>query len=189
MNKNLYEKSLGEEEYMIQSAIAGSSEAFEKLVINYKVHLYKVAYSYVKNKDTALEIIQETTYKAWMNINNLNDYKLFKAWITKILINTSLTYVKKQKKLLFIEDFIDSKNPLIYKAKDIQIEEKIDLYKAIDLLKPRYKTIILLRYFEDLKIEDIAYILDTSVNTVKTQHKRAKESLSNILKEDYLSEK
>lgn len=188
MNNNLLIRSLVEEENLIKLAIDGKSEAFEKLVINYKTHLYKVAYSYVKNKDTSLEIIQETTYKAWMNINNLNDYKLFKAWITKIVVNTSLTYVKKQKKLLFIEDFIDSKNPLIYKAKDIQIEEKLDLYKAIDLLKPRYKTIILLKYFEDLKMEEIAYILDTSINTVKTQHRRAKESLSNILKEDYLSE-
>lgn len=188
MNKHLCRKDLDEEDYLIKSAIGGNSEAFEKLMIKHKTHLYKIAYSYVKNKDTSLEIIQETTYKAWMNIRNLNDYKLFKAWITKIVVNTSLTYVKKQKKLLFIEDFIDSKNPLIYKAKDIQIETKIDLYKAIDLLKPRYKTIILLRYFDDLKMEEIAYILDSPLNTIKIQHRRAKESLSDILKEDYLIE-
>ena len=182
-------KKLNKEEELIKEAISGDDKAFEKLINSYKVHLYKISYSYVKNKDTSLEVIQDITYKAWFNIGSLKDVKLFKAWITKIAVNTALTYVKKDKKVLFIEDLLESKNPLIYKPKEISIEEKLDLYQALDLLKPKYKTIILLRYFDDMKIEDIAYILDLSSNTVKTRLRRAKEGLSGILKEDYLNEK
>lgn len=67
--------------------------------------------------------------------------------------------------------------------KAISLEEKLDLYKAIDLLKPKYKTVIILKYFDDMKIEDISYVLDVPINTVKSHLKRAKESLSDILKE------
>ena len=60
---------------------------------------------------------------------------------------------------------------------------ELDLYDAIDLLKPKYKTVIILKYFDDMKIEDISYVLNIPENTVKSHLKRAKESLSSILKE------
>ena len=64
---------------------------------------------------------------------------------------------------------------------DIRIDEKLDLYTAIDLLKPKYKTVIILKYFDDMKIDDISDVLDLPINTVKSQLKRARQSLSNIL--------
>ena len=140
-------------------------------MIHYKEYLYKIAYSYVKNKESALDIIQESTYKAWMNIHTLKNKTVFKNWITKILINTAINYIKKESKIVSL----DEDTPLVYKESGISIEEKIDLYKAIDLLKPKYKSVI-------------SDILDLPINTIKIQLKRARESLSNILKEDYLSE-
>ena len=61
------------------------------------------------------------------------------------------------------------------KAENRQVDES--------LLKPKYKTVIILKYFDDMKIEDISYVLDVPINTVKSHLKRAKESLSDILKE------
>ena len=78
---------------------------------------------------------------------------------------------------------MEDENSIIYSEKSISIEEKLDLYDAIDLLKPKYKTVIILKYFDDMKIEDISYVLNTPENTVKSHLKRAKESLSSILKE------
>ena len=153
-------------------------------MIHYKGYLYKIAYSYVKNKECALDIIQESTYKAWMNIHTLKNQKVFKSWITKILINTAINYIKKESKIVSL----DEDTPLIYEEVGLSIEEKLDLYKAIDLLKPKYKTVIILKYFNDIKIDEISEILDLPVNTIKVQLKRARESLSNILKEGYLNE-
>ena len=138
-----------------------------------------MAYTYVKDKQVALDILQETSFKAWLNIHTLKDEEKFKPWITKILVNTALNYIKKESKVIYMED----ENSIIYSEKSISIEEKLDLYDAIDLLKPKYKTVIILKYFDDMKIEYISYVLNIPENTVKSHLKRAKESLSSILKE------
>lgn len=70
----------------------------------------------------------------------------------------------------------------------VSVEEKIDLYNAVDLLKDNYKTVIIMKYFNDMKIKDIAEIMSLPENTVKTYLTRAKASLKKILKEDYLNE-
>lgn len=167
-----------------KNSIKNNPEAFEELLLQYKSYLYKVAYTYVKDKENALDILQETSFKAWLNIHTLKDEEKFKSWITKILVNTALNYIKKESKVVCIDDensIINSEN--LVSEKSISIEEKLDLYKAIDLLKPKYKTVIILKYFNDMKIEDISYVLDMPANTVKSHLKRAKESLSDILKE------
>lgn len=170
--------------YLIKKAREGNDKAFESLIMEYKTYLYKIAYTYVKDKDIALDIIQETTYKAWLNISTLNKDDGFKSWICKILVNTAINNIKKESKLVFIEN---RNNDIPYEASGISLEEKLDLYRAVDLLKPKYRMVIILRYFDDMKIEDISYVLDIPVNTVKSQLKRAIDQLNKILKEDYLN--
>lgn len=176
---NFISKIRGKGSTLKNKSIKTNCASFEKLLLQYKSYLYKVAYTYVKDKQVALDILQETSFKAWLNIHTLKDEEKFKPWITKILVNTALNYIKKESKVIYMED----ENSIIYSEKSISIEEKLDLYDAIDLLKPKYKTVIILKYFDDMKIEDISYVLNTPENTVKSHLKRAKESLSSILKE------
>ena len=176
---NFISKIRGKGSTSKNKSIKTNCASFEKLLLQYKSYLYKVAYTYVKDKQVALDILQETSFKAWLNIHTLKDEEKFKPWITKILVKTALNYIKKESKVIYMED----ENSIIYSEKSISIEEKLDLYDAIDLLKPKYKTVIILKYFDDMKIEDISYVLNTPENTVKSHLKRAKESLSSILKE------
>ena len=176
---NFISKIRGKGSTSKNKSIKTNCASFEKLLLQYKSYLYKVAYTYVKDKQVALDILQETSFKAWLNIHTLKDEEKFKPWITKILVNTALNYIKKESKVIYMED----ENSIIYSEKSISIDEKLDLYDAIDLLKPKYKTVIILKYFDDMKIEDISYVLNTPENTVKSHLKRAKESLSDILKE------
>lgn len=176
---NFISKIRGKGSTSKNKSIKTNCASFEKLLLQYKSYLYKVAYTYVKDKQVALDILQETSFKAWLNIHTLKDEEKFKPWITKILVNTALNYIKKESKVIYIED----ENSIIYSEKSISIEEKLDLYDAIDLLKPKYKIVIILKYFDDIKIEDISYVLNIPENTVKSHLKRAKESLSSILKE------
>ena len=176
---NFISKIRGKGSTSKNKSIKTNCASFEKLLLQYKSYLYKVAYTYVKDKQVALDVLQETSFKAWLNIHTLKDEEKFKPWITKILVNTALNYIKKESKVIYMED----ENSIIYSEKSISIEEKLDLYDAIDLLKPKYKTVIILKYFDDMKIEDISYVLDVPINTVKSHLKRAKESLSDILKE------
>ena len=176
---NFISKIRGKGSTSKNKSIKTNCASFEKLLLQYKSYLYKVAYTYVKDKQVALDILQETSFKAWLNIHTLKDEEKFKPWITKILVNTALNYIKKESKVIYMED----ENSIIYSEKSISREEKLDLYDAIDLLKPKYKTVIILKYFDDMKIEDISYVLNIPENTVKSHLKRAKESLSSILKE------
>ncbi len=130
----------------------------------------------------ALDILQESIYKAFVNIKKLKKKSVFKTWITKILINECINTIRKNAKVTYLN------NDILIKNESISIDEKLDLYEAIDKLRDSYKTVIILKYFNDLSLKDISYIMEIPENTVKSHLKRAKNDLSKILKEDFLNE-
>lgn len=133
----------------------------EKYIIENREYYYRLAYSYVKNEADSLDVIQESIIKALISIESLKEIEKVKSWFYKIVIRTSIDYIRKNKKY---NDMIDI-SEIINNGKSDQYKD-LDLYKALD---ETYKTIIILRYFEDMKINDIADILDENPNTVKTR--------------------
>jgi RNA polymerase sigma-70 factor, ECF subfamily len=172
-------KELSLEESLIKKAKKGDDEAFEKLVDKYEGYLYKMAFLYVKNEQDAMDIYQETVLKSYLNISKLKDIKSFKTWITKILINNIYAESRQSKKL---QENYEKSEPKEYLYTNI--EEKIDLYEAIDILEEKYRTPIILQYFHDLSIKQISEITNSNENTVKTNIRRAKQKMYEILKED-----
>ena len=136
----------------------------EKYIIENREYYYRLAYSYVKNEADTLDVIQESIIKALISIESLKEIEKVKSWFYKIVIRTSIDYIIKNKKY---NDMIDI-SEIINNGKSDQYKD-LDLYKALDELDETYKTIIILRYFEDMKINDIADILDENPNTVKTR--------------------
>ena len=128
--------------------------------------LYKLAYSYSNNQDSALDILQEAITKALENINKLKNPEYVTTWFYRILINESLLYIRKNKKIIQYT-LIDEEKPF-ENYEDILIEN-LDIYHLIQNLKPKIKTVIMLRYFENFKIEEIAQILNVNTNTVKSR--------------------
>ena len=181
---SLQSKDYYDEYSITRQAIKGDESAFCLLIKMHKEYLYKIAYAYVKNEEKALDILQETTYKSFISINKIKKPEFFKTWITRILINTSINIMKKSDNVININE-IDN---ITKNAVGVTIEETIDLYNAIDLLSDKYKMIIILRYFNDMKIEDISQIMKIPISTVKTCITRAKAKLSEYLGEGYLYE-
>ncbi|MGO5137894.1 RNA polymerase sigma factor [Clostridium butyricum] len=136
----------------------------EKYLIENREYYYRLAYSYVKNEADSLDIIQESIIKALTSIESLKEIEKVKSWFYKIVIRTSIDYIRKNKKY---NDMIDI-SEIINNGKSDEYKD-LDLYKALDELDETYKTIIILRYFEDMKINDIADILYENPNTVKTR--------------------
>ncbi|PAQ13841.1 RNA polymerase subunit sigma-70 [Bacillaceae bacterium SAOS 7] len=134
------------------------------IVANREAH-YRTAYSYVKNKENALDIIQESIYKALHSIDKLTDIEAMKPWFYRILINTALDFIRKHKKMSYVENDILDLNA---SANDDHYTD-IDLQEALDELPSLYKTVIILKYFEGFKLEEIATILDENINTIKTR--------------------
>ena len=140
--------------------------------------LYKIAYTYTKNQDLALDIVQEAITKALENIHKLKQEEFVKTWFYRILINEALQTVKKNKKIIeyeLVENETSTQN------NEDNIVENIDIYNRIEKLNDKLKTVIILRFFENLKIEEIAIITKTNTSTVKS---RLYKGLNEI-KEDY----
>lgn len=176
-------KSLSEEE-LIENAINGNCDTYAQLIKKNKEYLYRIAYVYVKDSNKALDILQECTYRGFKSIKTLRNTKYFKTWITRILINIAISVLKQDSKIVYLDD----NNPLEEGKSFTNIEEKIDLYKAIEMLKNDYKIVVIMKYFNDMTINEISSILNIPVNTVKTRLSRARASLKNILKEEYLND-
>lgn len=135
-----------------------------KLLVDYiqnnQEKFYRVAYSYCKSREDALDIVQEAIYKGLKSYKSIQT-KYIESWFYRILINTSISYLRKNKELLtFQPEMLDEA---------VEDKDYMDLYDAIDLLDPDEKTIIILRYFEDKKFKDISDILNTNENSIKTK--------------------
>lgn len=171
---------------LVNRAKKGDSDAFTELISDKKADLYRLAYLYVKNKDDALDIVSEAVYKTYISINKLKHEEYFDTWLTRILINCCYDFIKKNNKLVLLPEREDGENPIdhIPDNSGSLVDEKVDLYDAMDKLADHLKTIIILKYFRGLTITEISQVLEYPVGTVKTYLNRALKNLRMELKED-----
>ena len=156
--------------------------ALEDFIIENQKYLYRIAFSYVKSKDDAFEIVQNTIYKSLSSVEYIKDLNLLKPWITRILVNNWIDFFKYNKKFILSDEILKES------AEDnSHILDKIVLKNAMDKLSPKLKAIIILRFFEDFKIKDIAQILEMNESTVKTNLYKALKILKINLKEDLVN--
>lgn len=155
---------------------------FLKLIVERKEILYKTAYMYVKNQHYALDILDEAIYKAYSSLNKIKEDQYFNTYITRILINTAIDFIRKNKRIVYMDEiaFQDFSGKLQ--------EEKLDLFNAVDKLAEMERTIIILKYFQDLKIKEISNILKISESSVKNHLHKALTNLRCDLKEEYCNE-
>jgi len=167
-------------EEKVIKAIKGDDNAFYELISERRGQLYRTAYTYAKNKEDALDIVSETVYKAYLSIKKLKEPRFFNTWLTRILINCSLDYIKKNKKV------VDFQMCTVFdeKVKDENKEEVIDLHNALDKLNENCKTIVILKYFQDLTITEVAEVLQCPIGTIKTNLHKALSQLRISLKEE-----
>ncbi|UTR06100.1 sigma-70 family RNA polymerase sigma factor [Alkalihalobacillus sp. LMS6] len=160
----------------VDLAKKGDKSAFLYLINLEKEKLYKLAFIYTKNENDALDVFQETIAKSLEKITSLKKNEYFSTWITKILINIAIDFLKKKQKTTLIEsDYNESP------SNNMEIDTNLDLLKALTKLKTKNKTVLYLRYYKDLQVNEIAKILDCPVGTVKTQIHRSLAELKKIL--------
>ena len=162
---------------LIRKAIQGDSEAFEQLLIVHSDRLYRTAYLYVGNRDDALDIVQETAYKAFSSIRQLKNEEFFLTWITRILIHCAYDVQRKRKKVFPLEDQLAIPRE--------QNEEKMDLTEAIGKLPEKHRMSIILFYYYDMSLKEISKVLETPENTIKTYLSRGKKLLRKLLGGNY----
>lgn len=148
-----------------------------------KERFYLLAYSYMKNEQDALDIVQDSIQKALQSLHTLKDEKQLKSWFYKIVVRTAIDFLRKNKRIQVMND--EQLEFLTPHQNDTY--ENMDLNEALESLPSTLREVIVLRYFEDLKIEDVAYILDVNINTVKSRIYKALKLLKIELTEKELT--
>lgn len=168
---------------------SGDKKAFEVVYkLTYK-KVYFFSLSITKDSELTKDIVQEIYVNVFKYIESLKDEKFFIAWLNQITYNTTKKELGKlSKKPLNITDeelhmkLIDENNPIL---KCIEDEDTKELIQTILNLKEKYRTVLILKYFNNYKVKDIAKLLDCPEGTVKSRLNTAKESLKDKLSKKY----
>ena len=143
--------------------------------------MYSLAFSIVKNDSDAGEIISESIYRAYRNLDTLKNENSFKPWILRIVHNTAVETIRKNSKIIPMEEIPNILDDSLEK----NITTRLTVCEAVNCLKQPYRTVVVLFYYENLSISKIAQITSTNIPAVKKQLSRARKMLREILKEDF----
>ncbi|WP_099159552.1 RNA polymerase sigma factor [Virgibacillus ndiopensis] len=150
-------------------------------IIENQENFYRLAFSYVKNAADALDIVQESIEKAILKKDLLRDNQSVKSWFYRIVVNSSLDFLRKNKRMSLVdEDTLE-----YYRSGQNDSYQDIDLRRSLEQLPIKFKSVIILRFFEDLKIDEIAEVLNENKNTIKTRLYKALELLRVEMNEEH----
>jgi len=155
----------------------GNYGSFGTLVRRYEDFVYTLISGLVRSPESAKDVTQEVFLRAYRSIRRFEQRSSFKTWLYRIAYNTAMAHLEREKKFAEREEnaVIDTVDAT-YKRYDA----RITLEKIIAKLKPEYRAVITLHYYEDLKYEEIAETLDCPVGTVKIRLYRAKYELKQL---------
>lgn len=159
----------------VKLAQKGNKDAFVRLITAAEKSLYRVARAILKSDNECADAIQESILKAYKSMGGLREPQYFKTWLTKILINECNRILKNNKKIIPIEEYMDQ-------AYTLDAYEKVEIQEAVSSLEDEFRVVVVLFYFEDMSIKDIAQMLEIPEGTVKSRLSRARERLSKQLK-------
>ena len=143
--------------------------------------MYSLAFSIVRNDSDAGEIISDSIYRAYKNLDTLKNENSFKPWILRIVHNTAVEMIRKNSKTIPMEETPDISDD----SSENDIITRHTVREAVNNLKQPYRTVVVLFYYENLSVSKIAQITSTSIVNVKKQLSRARKMLREILKEDF----
>jgi RNA polymerase sigma-70 factor (ECF subfamily) len=167
------------EETLIPKILSGDNDSFAQLYEQYSAKAYRTALLITGNIHTAEDTLQETFVQCCKTMHKLKSPSAFPAYFYRILTRTAWKLSAKDRNNLPLED-------TILTDKSVTNESYLELYSAIASLDTKLRTVVILFYFNDLTVRDIAKITGTLEGTVKSRLYTARKRLSKILKkEDY----
>lgn len=142
-------------------------------------NFYRLAYSYVRNREDALDIVQNAVCKALEHYEALRNKHAVKTWFYRILVNESLLFLRSQKWEFPSEDAENPEAPYYEKG----FEAPSDLCEKINRLDEDTQTVIKLRFYEELSLKEIAAVTNTQLSTVKSRLYRGLKLLKQNIEE------
>ena len=177
-------------------ARGGDRSAFAGLVDLYKDKMYHLAYRMLGSSHEAEDIAQETFLRVYTNLDRYDENQKFSTWIYRIATNLCIDRLRKRKASYSLDaempdgegadwySLLPSNQPT--REEEVMLSETQEhIRKAIDTLPEKYKSVVILRYLQDMSLQEIGDVLDMPVTTVKTRVHRGREFLRKKLHSEY----
>ena len=159
-----------------------TKELFCQYIRENEKSMYILAKGIVKNDADVADVIQESILKAYTNFESLQNKDKFKPWILRIVHNTAIDFIKKQREIL--DD--NQAEQIAVREDSIDKETKVTVWEAVQKLNFPYQTVIILYYYSGYSTEQISEITSISVVNVRKQLSRGRKMLAKLLnKEDF----
>lgn len=193
LGQNLSPKAQIDYELVVKARDHQDEKAYAVLLAKYKDSIFYMMLKMVKNQDDADDLTIEAFGKAFNRLHQYTPDYAFSTWLFKIATNNCIDFIRKKKMITFsidkgFEDSEGNNSTFDIKENNLNPEEKFMrkqkiriMREMVDHLKPRYKQLIVLRYFRELSYDEIAEATELPLGTVKAQLFRAREMLYNLL--------
>jgi RNA polymerase sigma factor (sigma-70 family) len=194
INPNLSDKALKDYNLVKNAIDHGDQKAYAELMSRYKDSIYFMLLKMVNNRDDADDLTIEAFGKAFKNIRQYTPDYAFSTWLFKIATNNCIDFIRKKRKQTFSIDKgietddggelnVDIKSSQPDPEENMMKKQKVMMMRdVVERLKPRYRKLVELRYFQERSYEEIAEELNLPLGTVKAQLFRAREFLYQIMK-------
>jgi len=173
-----------DEESLVRRFQKGEEKAFNELVLKYKEKVFDMILKMVRNKEDAKDLSQETFVRAYHGLKNFRGESSFFTWITRIALNLSINFAKREKFRSFIS-FLDLKKPILVVNSSPEGVMKDEMIQAIDeavlSLPARQRMVFMLRHYQKYPFKKIAEILGKSEGGVKSNYFHAIRKLRKYL--------
>ena len=154
-------------------------ERLIQYILENQDRFYRVAYSYTRHQEDALDVVQSAVCKALEAYESIKNEDAIRTWFYRILINECLTLLKKQKRRLLTNDGLEQED--VYYEKGYEQDDGLE--QELDRLELDVQGIIKLRFFEELSLKEISSITGLNLNTVKTKLYRGLKQLKENIQE------
>jgi RNA polymerase sigma factor (sigma-70 family) len=178
---------------LVEAARNGSQAAYGELMDRYRESIYFMMFKMVRNTDDADDLTIEAFGKAFSRLDQYSPSFAFSTWLFKIASNNSIDFIRKKRIKVTSMDtgyttddgeiiYLDAKSYTPDPEETIIQSQKVKLMRdLVTKLKPRYRELVELRYFEELSYEEISETLNLPLGTVKAQLFRARDFLANMI--------
>ncbi|XKH49613.1 RNA polymerase sigma factor SigW [Chryseomicrobium palamuruense] len=172
----------------IKQVLNGNQDAYTEIVDLYQARLYQVCYRMLGNKHEAEDITQEAFLRAFINLHSFDQKRKFSTWIFRIATNLCIDRIRKKKPDYHLDAQVPGTDGLdmysqVAASEALPVEqlEKMEMQERVQYeisrLPDKYRSVIVLKYMEELPLQEISEILDLPLGTVKTRIHRGREAL------------
>ncbi|MGM0599533.1 MAG: RNA polymerase sigma factor [Candidatus Rifleibacteriota bacterium] len=164
------------DKHYVDETLSGQTEAFRPIVEKYWNLVFSVISKYIKNKETIADLCQEVFFKSFKKLDQFKTQQNFAPWLTKIAVNHTIEYLRKEKRNNFIE--FDIERAACCKLEPNSVLDQNQLFdECLNRLSPEFQIMFILRHGVDFSYEDIAFVMDVPIGTIKASLFRIRNQL------------